>query len=145
MVITFYRVTDDYRKLEKTLGSALGTATGVLHERVNDISLSIKLPSTLYNTVTQSNYVMIDTFQKYYFLRTYDIENDCVIVNLYEDVRMSFAAQIADVTATVARNENKYNGYLQDSGYNALAYESVQYKAFPTGMDDTTCVLVTVG
>lgn len=145
MVITFYRVTDDYRKLEKTLGSALGTATGVLHERVNDISLSIKLPSTLYNMVTQSNYVMIDTFQKYYFLRTYDIENDCVIVNLYEDVRMSFATQISDVSATVSRNSMQANGYLKDANYSALAYESVQFKKFPVTLNDASCILVTVG
>lgn len=145
MVITFYNVTDDYRKLDKVLGTALGNATGHLHERVSDVQISVKIPGTLFNVVTQSNYVMVDTFQKYYFLRTYEVENDCVIINLYEDVRMSFATRIKNVVTTVNRNANNYNGYLQDSGYNALAYEGVQYKTFPHGMEDTTCVLVTVG
>ena len=70
MVITFYRTMDDYRVLNKTLGTALGSATGVLHERVSDTQLSIKVPSSFFNYITQSNYVMIDTFQKYYFLNT---------------------------------------------------------------------------
>ena len=145
MVITFYNVTDDFRKLDKTLGTAVGSATGHLHERVSDVQISVKIPGTLFNVVTQSNYVMVDTFQKYYFLRTYEVENDCVIINLYEDVRTSFATRIKNVVTTVSRNANNYNGYLHDSGYNALAYEGVQYKTFPNGMEDTTCVLVTVG
>ena len=145
MVITFYRTTDDYRKLDKTLGTALGTATGQLHERVSDTQMAIRLPSSVFNIVTQSNYVMIDLFQKYYFLGPYEVQNDCVLINLKEDVRMSFSTQIKNVNATISRNSNNYNGYLQDSGYNALAYEGVQYKTFPHGMEDTTCVLVTVG
>lgn len=145
MVITFYNVTNDYRVLDKTLGTATGSATGVLHERVSDVQISVKIPGSLFNVVTQSNYVMVDTFQKYYFLRTYEVENDCVIINLFEDVRMSFATQIKNVVTTVDRNSTEYNGYLRDKNYNSLAYEGVQYKTFPHGMENTTCILVTVG
>lgn len=145
MVITFYRTADDYRKLDKTLGTALGTASGHLHERVSDTQISVKIPSTLFNVVTQSNYVMVDTFQKYYFLRTYEVENDCVIINLFEDVRMSFSTQIKNVVTTVTRNAYQANGYIKDANYNALAYEGIQYKAFPNALDDTSCILTTVG
>lgn len=145
MVVTFFKITDDPRKLNKSLGAALGTASGQLHERVNNLKLSLKLPSTYHNIITQSNYVMLDLFQKYYYLDSYDIMNDCVIINLNEDVRMSWAPQIKQVETTIHRNSNMYNGYLKDSGYNALAYEGIQYKKFPISLDDTTCILVTVG
>lgn len=145
MVITFYRTTDDYRKLDKTLGTALGTATGQLHERVSDTQMTIRLPSSMFNIVTQSNYVMIDLFQKYYFLGPYEVQNDCVLINLKEDVRMSFSTQIKNVTATVTRNAVKSNGYLKDANYNALAYQGIQYKQFPNALNDTSCILVTVG
>ena len=145
MVVTFYRVNDDPKKLEKTLGTPLGTASGQLHKRTNNLQLDIKVPSTFHNIVTQSNYVMLDLFQKYYYLESYDIENDCVIINLNEDVRMSWATQIKGVNTTISRNSQQYNGYLKDKEYNALAYEGIQYKAFPNALDDASCILVTVG
>jgi len=145
MVVTFYRVTDDYRKLEKTLGTALGTTSGQLHKKTNNLQLDIKVPSTYHNIVTQSNYVMLDLFQKYYYLESYDIENDCVIINLTEDVRMSWATQIKGINTTITRNQNAYNGYIKDANYNALAYEAIQYKQFPQALDNTSCILVTVG
>lgn len=145
MVITFYKTTEDYRKLDKTLGTSTGSATGVLHEKVNDLEMSVKLPSSVFNTVTASNYVFIDTTQAYYYMSSYDIENDCVIINLKMDVRKTFATQIKACPATITRNEYQKNGYLADSGYNALAYEGVQYKTFPNAMTDASYILVTVG
>lgn len=145
MVVTFYQVTDDPRKLNKTLGTALGTATGQLHKKTNNLQLDIKVPGTFHNIITQSNYVMLDLFQKYYYRESYDIENDCVIINLKEDVRMSWATQIRQVETTVSRSTSGYNGYLKDANYNALAFAGIQYKAFPNALDDTSCILVTVG
>lgn len=145
MVVTFYNYAGDPRVLDKALGSSTGSATGVLHERVSDTKLSIKMPSSMFNVLTQSNYCMIDTFQKYYFLEPFEVENDCVIVNMHEDVRKSFATQIKAMTATIDRNEIERQGYLNDSGYNAMAYQGVQYKAFPNALEDSSYILVTVG
>lgn len=145
MVVTFYRVNDDPRKLNKSLGTARGTASGQLHKKTNNLQLDIKVPGTFIDTIKQSNYVYLDLFQKYYYLESYDIENDCVIINLKEDVRMSWAAQIRSVETTITRSVNDYNGYLKDANYNALAFQGVQYKAFPNALEDTSCILVTVG
>lgn len=145
MTLTFYKVNDDYRVLDKTLGTSTGSATGHLHEKVNDVKMSVKMPSSVFNTVTASNYVFVDLTQAYYYLESYDVENDCVIVNLVMDVRKTFATQIKNMTVTISRNENIKNGYLSDTGYNALAYEGIQYKTFPNALDDASYILVTVG
>ena len=145
MVITFYNTASDYRVLDKVLGTSTGSATGHLHERVSDTQIRVKIPGTLFNVVTQSNYAMVDTFRKYYYRRSFEVENDCVIVNLFEDVRKTFATQIKGITATVQRNASMSNGYLKDSGYNALSYEAIQYKKFPNALNDATCIMVTVG
>ena len=145
MTLTFYKVNDDYRVLDKTLGTSTGSATGHLHEKVNDMKMSVKMPSSVFNVVTGSNYVFADLTQAYYYLDSYDVENDCVIVNLTMDVRKTFATQIKNMTVTVNRNEYTRQGYLCDSGYNALAYEGVQYKSFPNAMTDASYILVTVG
>lgn len=145
MVITFYKINDDYRVLDKTLGTSTGNATGVLHEKVNNLKLSVKVPGTLFNVLTASNYCFIDLTQAYYYIDSYDVENDCAIVNLSEDVRKTWATQIKGVNATVHRQQNEMQGYLKDPGYNAMAYEGVQYKAFPNAMTDASYILVTVG
>lgn len=145
MQITFYRTADDYRKVNKTLGTALGTATGELHERVNDLQFTVRLPHTFYNVVTQSNFVIVDTFQKYYFLESYEIQNDCVYINLSEDVRMSYATQIRAMTATVNRSASNWQGFLYDQGYQVLAYKTAAIRNFPNAIDNDTMILTTVG
>lgn len=82
MVITFYKINDDYRVVDKTLGTSTGSATGVLHEKANNLNLSVKIPGTLFNVVTSSNYCFIDTTQAYYYLDSYDIENNCCQPNM---------------------------------------------------------------
>lgn len=145
MVITFYKTTEDYRVLDKTLGTSTGSATGHLHEKVNDLQMSVKLPSSVFNTVTASNYVFIDTTQAYYYMPSYDIENDCVIINLKMDVRKTFATQIKNVNATVNRQQNLRQGYLNDANYQAMAYEAIATKKFPSGFTDFSYILMTVG
>ena len=145
MTITFYSTADDYRVVNKTLGEALGTAMGELHERVNDLQFTVRVPSQYFNYITQSNIVMVDTFQKYYFLESYEIQNDCVYINLVEDVRMSYATQIRAMTATVNRSASNWQGFLYDPGYQILAYKTAAIRNFPTAINDDTMILTTVG
>lgn len=145
MVITFYKINSDYRVLDKPLGTSTGSANGVLHSRENSLKMAVKIPSSLFNVVTASNYCFIDTTQAYYYLSSYDIENDCVIINITQDVRKTWATQIKGVNATVTRQERIRNGYLNDSNYQALSYQGVQYKTFPNAMTDASYILVTVG
>lgn len=144
MVISLYKTNSDYRKLDKVL-SATVSATGSLHERVSDTLIRVKVPGSLFSAVSGSNYAHVDTFGKYYFMEPYEVENNCIILNLKEDVRKNFSAKIKSLQITVSRNQFDFNGYLNDPKYSALSYEAVQYKTFPNSLDDSTCVLVTVG
>lgn len=147
MNINFYTITDDPRKVGKTLGTVLATATGVLHERINNISMSVQVPSSFFNTIVQSNYVGIDTTGKHYFLESYDIRNDCVIINLKQDVLQNYSTQIRAMRCTVARTENeaKANAYLIDQQYKAKAYKKYVQRLFPNSMENWSYILMTVG
>lgn len=147
MNINFYSITGDPKKVTKTLGSVLGTATGVLHERINSLSMVIRVPSTFFNIIVLSNYVGIDTTGKHYFLESYDIQNDCVLINLKQDVLMNYSTQIRGLTCTVARIENEElaNGYLVDPEYKALSYKKVVTRNFPVELNDFSYILMTVG
>ena len=145
MTLTFYTVTDDYRKLDKTLGTAVASYTGELRETVNDLEMDIVLPGTAYNTLVACNYCYIDTFGKYYFREQYSIDNNCTIVRLKEDVRMNFSTQIKATQATVNRSASLYNGFLYDQGYEMLAYQKTAVRKFTTSLDDWDMILTTVG
>lgn len=145
MTLDFYVMAEDPRKLVKTLGTAAGSFTGVAHADKNDMRLSVKLPSAAYNTVVACNYVFVDLFGKYYFRESYTVQNDCVTVELREDVRMNFATQIRTLKCTVARNEFVRNGYLRDAGYQILAYDKCVARSFPNEINNDCIILMTVG
>lgn len=145
MELTFYAITDDYRKLDKTLGTALGSSAGDLHERVNDLQFTVRLPGTMATIAGGANYCFVDTFGKYYFVEGIDIENNTVYVNLHEDVRKNFATQIKATTATINRSASMYQGFLYDAGYQLLAYKTAAIRNFPTAINDDVMILTTVG
>lgn len=147
MTITFYNTPSDPRKVEKVLRTSTGSAIGVLHERVNSISMVVRLPGTCYNIVTQSNYVMLDLTQKYYFIEGYDVQNDCCYINLREDVLMSYKTQIEALRCTVARTESetRANAYLIDPQYKAKAYKKYVQRLFPNSVENWSYILMTVG
>ena len=145
MQINFYAITDDPRKVDKTLGTVLATATGVLHERINNLTMSVQVPSSFFNTIVQSNYVGVDTTGKHYFLESYDVRNDCVIINLKQDVLYNYSSQIKALHCTVNRSASLYQGYLYDAGYQLLAYKRAAIRNFPVGVDSDVMILTTVG
>ena len=145
MNINFYTITDDPRKVGKTLGTALATATGVLHERINNLSMSVQVPSSFFNYIVQSNYVGIDTTGKHYFLESYDIRNDCVIINLKQDVLHNYSTQIRAMQATIDRSASVFNGFLYDNGYEMLSYKKNAVRKFGTSLDTWDMILTTVG
>lgn len=145
MVITFYNTPSDPRVVSKTLGNSTGSATGVLHERVNSTQMTVRLPGTCYNIVTQSNYVMLDLTQKYYYIESYEVQNDCCYIVLKEDVLMSYATQIKAMQCTIDRSASEYNGFLYDNGYEMLAYKKNAVRKFGVSLDSADMILTTVG
>lgn len=145
MIVTFYKTASDPRAVDKVLGLSTGRANGVLHERVNSINMTVRLPGTLYNVVTQSNYVMSDLTQKYYFIEGYDVQNDCCYITLHEDVLMSYATQIKAMQCTIDRSASVYNGFLYDNGYQLLSYKKNAIRKFPNALNNWDMILTTVG
>lgn len=147
MNITLYAIQDDYRKLQKTVGTALVTLTGDLHEKVSDVQLVVRVPGSAAASVGAANYAFIDTLGKYYFREQFEIENNTLLIHLKEDVRMNFATQILATECTVARleNEKKANAYLLDENYQAKAYKKHVQRNFPNSIDNFSFILMTVG
>ena len=145
ITMSLYQVTDDVNVMGKTIPAATSTHTITLKDGCS-IDKPVITFSAQASAIAPLNYAYIDTFQRYYWITDRkSLVNGVMELTLESDPLQSFMAEIRACPATITRNANQYNGYLQDSGYNALAYEGIQYKAFPNAMDDTSCILVTVG
>lgn len=143
--ISLYQVSDDVNVMGKTIPAATSTHAITLKE-----GCSIDKPVVSFSAqaaaIAPLNYAYIDTFGRYYWITDRkSLINGVVELTLESDPLESFKTEIKARSATIARNENEKQGYLPDSGYSALAYEGVQYKAFPNAMTDSSYILVTVG
>lgn len=143
--LSLYRVTDDVNVLGKSIPAPASTHSILLKE-----GCSIDRPVITFTAqasdIAPLNYAYIDAFQRYYYIvDRKSLVNGIVELTLESDPLESFRSQILQRQATITRNANEKNGYLKDSGYNALAFEGIQYKQFPNALDDASCILVTVG
>lgn len=143
--ISLYQISDAENVFPKTIGTAVSTHTITLKDgcSIDKPVVSFSGGSAIMATL---NYAYIDAFGRYYWIRDRNMTvNGVCELTLESDPLQSFATQIKAVRATITRNENVKQGYLSDSGYNALAYEGMQYKTFPNALDDASYILVTVG
>ena len=145
ITISLYQISEPENVFPKTLGTAVATHTITLKD-----GCSIDKPTVSFSGTSTAmaalNYAYIDAFGRYYFIRDRNMTvNGVCELTLESDPLQSFATEIKACTATITRNQNLRQGYLSDSGYNALAYQGVQYKTFPNALTDSSYILVTVG
>lgn len=120
MLIKFYNVEDDNRVVHKTLGSEVHT--------INDAqvynSVSIMNPQFLINYsayVVNSNYLHVQAWNRYYYITdvTAMAGGRCV-VHCREDVLMSNAEAIDDLSCDIVRQEFLRDKYLYDELYQVM-------------------------
>lgn len=143
--ISLYQIAEPENVFPKTIGTAVSTHTITLKD-----GCSIDKPTVSFSggsaVMATLNYAYIDAFGRYYFIRDRNMTvNGVCELTLESDPLQSFSTEIKACTATITRNQNVRQGYLSDSGYNALAYQGVQYKTFPNALTDASYILVTVG
>lgn len=113
MNIDFYTVSDPVNKMDKALGTAT-TKTGTLKSETDVINPVIQVA---FNP-TSFNYAYISDFGRYYYMRDIrNISNDLWEVNLHVDVLKTYSAGIKASPAIIAKNEFRYNLYLNDPNY----------------------------
>lgn len=143
--ISLYQITEPENVFPKTIGTAVSTHTITLKD-----GCSIDKPTVSFSggsaVMATLNYAYIDAFGRYYFIRDRNMTVSGVCeLTLESDPLQSFATQINACSATITRNENEANGYINDPQYTALAYQKVASKNFPISLDDFSYILMTVG
>lgn len=85
-----------------------------------------------------ANYMWIPLFSRYYFIKRVTTQNiDTLLVEGHVDVLMSFQSALLNASGIIARNENVWNGYLNDKYMRQFSYKRLQTKTFSTKLSDT--------
>ena len=106
MEIIFYSLTDDKRKLNKTLLNGVSVQNVTLKNNDNKLS---KLSIVLNTDITGKNYCYIPELQKYYF-----IDNVSIISNILKrydlniDVLMSYKSAILNAELNIIQCDSNY-------------------------------------
>ena len=144
MKITLYNTTSENNRLNKKLTKILDIENTKVMNTSNLLNLQIFIKRDLVSDFNKINYLYIDSYKRYYFVDV-TIENGFLVLNCSIDVLMTYKSAILNLTATVTRNENLKNGYLEDKNYNIMAYENIVCKTFPNGLTNDSIILMTVG
>lgn len=115
MQVNFYQVTDNPKKILKSLGIA------TIKQVAPYSDCSVSNPTLLLDydrsIIVDNNYFYIPEWNSYYFMN-HDIKaisGGRMIVSGYEDVLMSNADEILNLNAYVVRSQSNRNKYLNDS------------------------------
>lgn len=124
------------------------TLTGVLKigTSITDPVITIE---TTPEIIAASNYITIDTFgRKYFITGVKSVRTNLWEVSAHVDVLASFKTAILANKAIVARNEKKYNLYLDDGEFRVYNNPIVTTKIFPAtefSTSNATYVLAMAG
>lgn len=125
MTINLYSVSDDARKLTKTLGSPTTISCEMIYP-TNVFNPQIRISSSNYDVT--KNYAYIPELARYYFVTDATFDNGgAVILTLRVDVLMSFNAAIKSLSATAVRNENAGTSNLVDTQIPITAEKNVSF------------------
>lgn len=109
-------------------------------------NIDILHPQIYAGNVFEFNYCYIKEFDRYYYVAsTEKMSNGSNLITLDVDVLQSHIEALAEIEATITRNENMSNAYLLDDQYKALSYTEEVVKNFPKSIDDDSIVIMTVG
>ena len=146
MEIKLYTVTDDPRKLVKTLP----TASPGYDPRSGAVrgSIDILRPEVLVEGgVVLANYAYIPDFGRYYFIE----EREAVRIGLQRlslrvDVLMSWAAQIKDCPAVCSRSAANVSAFIPDSRKPEQAFRLHTVKTFSAfTYTEPSIIMITAG
>lgn len=143
MTIKLYHNDSDKRTVNKTLtneGSLTG-ATIIDDTTILNPRLKVRDNGII---MVQYNYCYIADFKRYYYITNVTVSNGYIIIDCKVDVLMSYANEIKACTGVIARQENVWSGYLDDSENFTNQYNNVSLKAFTSPFSKTLSYILLV-
>lgn len=130
--ITLQINNSEKNRLDKSITDIV-TLTGTLRAETSIIDPVIVVEGDLSSFVN-CNYMTITAFNRKYFVNNIrSIRNDLFEITAHVDVLSTYAPQIRANSAIIARQEKKWNLYLNDGVFKTYQNPFIVTKAFPSG------------
>ena len=131
MEIKLYYTSSENNVVNKTLENELSINNVVLKQETDILNPILILHYGI--NITNFNYVYIPLFKRYYYITDYKIiTNSNIILNLKNDVLMTFKNDINKFDVIISRGENTtHNNYLLDNENKIQNNNNVMTIAFP--------------
>ena len=143
MTITVYKISDDRRVVNKTLGTAVAILTAVFK---NDADILNPVLEVAYNaSVLTANYLYIDTLHRYYYIKNIKLDRQRLFLECEVDVLKSYYNEIKNLSCVVSRQENNFNTYLNDGVWRNLQPKEVITLPFTQSFYRPCNFVMTVG
>ena len=143
MTIKLYHNDSDKRTVSKTLSNEGSLAGATIIDDTSILAPRLKVRDNGIIMV-QYNYCYIADFKRYYYITDISVSNGYIYIDCKVDVLMSYAAEIRACTGVIARQENVWSGYLDDSENFTNQYNNVSLKAFNTPFSKTLSYILLV-
>lgn len=103
-------------KITKSITTVMNT-TGNIRNNTS-ITSPVFLIKGEFSTISQSNYVYVPEFKRYYYIiDMVQVAGNVTEISCHCDVLMSFKDEILSNTAVISRQESVYNRYLNDPNF----------------------------
>lgn len=142
--ITLQINNSEKNRLDKSI-TDLVTLTGTLRAETSIIDPVIVVEGDLSSFVN-CNYMTIDSFHRKYFVNNIrSIRNGLFEITAHVDVLTTYAPQIRENSAIIARQEKKWNLYLNDGVFKTYQNPHIVTKAFPSGFTEQHFIFSVAG
>ncbi len=129
MTIKLYHNDSDKRTVSKTLTNEGALAGAVIIDDTSILAPRLKVRDNGIIMV-QYNYCYIADFKRYYYITDITVSNGYILIDCKVDVLMTYANEIKACTGVLARQENIWSGYVDDSENYTNQYNNVSLKSF---------------
>ena len=129
MTIKLYHNDSDKRTVSKTLTNEGSLAGATIIDNTTILNPRLKVRDNGI-IMLQYNYCYIADFKRYYYITNITVSNGYILIDCKVDVLMSYANEIKACTGVIARQENVWSGYLDDSENFNNQYNVVSLKKF---------------
>lgn len=127
--LNIYLTKSERTALTKTLEEKI-ELTGTLRDASNVLNPSIEIQASA-TTIANRNYFEIPEFGRKYFITEITSKGyGMVIVSGHVDVLSTYANDIKKLNAVIARQENRYNLYIDDNLFKIDSRTIIQTKDF---------------
>ena len=146
MELILYTNNSDNKVVTKNI-TALATINGTLRDNCSIIDPVITVSDSVMNNAMAAacNYAKIAQFGRYYYVNNIVSAGKFWEIHMHVDVLASFQTQLKALDAVVARQETKYNLYLNDGYFKTYQNPHVSIKPFPSGFTEQYYVLSVAG